>query len=1000
MIPGRVTRMALEPTRTGVFRGACAEYCGLSHARMQLLAVVMEPADFDAWLEAQREPARPPDGARAAAGAAAFDALGCGACHTVRGTRADGVIGPDLTHVGEPPQPRRGRARQRRAWLHALAAGDRPHQAGRPHARLPHAPVAGARRAGHLPRGPAVSTVSDPDPLREAPPEHVRRAQEERLLAAWRTPRGLRYWSAVNNSVVGVWYTAMALAFFLFGGVLALIMRVQLAFPQSALVSSELYDQLFTLHGSVMMFLFAVPVFEAFSIFVLPEMLAARDLPFPRLSAYGFWCFVIGGLFVCGSIFFGAGPRGGWFMYPPLTTSHIEGIGPDIWLLGLSFIEVASIAAAVELIVGILKCRPPGMRINLIPLYSWYVLVVGAMIVFAFPPLIAGDILLELERAFDWPFFDPERGGDPLLWQHLFWIFGHPEVYIVFLPSVALVAMIVPTFARTPMVGYGWVVLAALGTGFLSFGLWVHHMFTTGLPGISLSVFSAASEAVAIPTGVQFFCFIATILAGRLRMSVPILFVLGGLSTFVIGGLTGVMVALVPFDLQAHDTYFVVGHLHSVLIGGTIFPIFAAIHYFFPLVRGKTLSERLGRVSFWLMFVGFNVTFVPMHLTGLLGMPRRVYTYPADLGIDALNLISTVGAFVLAAGVLVFAIDVLRPRRAQPRAPRNPWEAGTMEWLAEVPDKPWGVRSIPEIDGRYPLWDQPSFVRDVDQGRFYLPDAEEIKRETLVTTPVDAKPIQCLRVPGPTFLTLGAAAFTGGAFILATFHLWWLALASSVLALFTILAWLWTGTAVIPEKERKPVGLGLTLPLYASGPASVGWWAMLITMLADLTALLALLFGYLFYWTAKADFPPPEARALGLAWPALGVGGLLVSWLLTLAARRANRADRAGLFYGAIGGAVAMAILGSVALVLAPHTAGFDPTRHVHAAMVWLLLLWTVVHAGLGVVMQLYCAMRRLAARMDARHDIDIANVSLYWHFVASSAVLAVGLVAGFPWVA
>jgi cytochrome c oxidase subunit I+III len=521
-----------------------------------------------------------------------------------------------------------------------------------------------------------------------------------------------------------------------------------------------------------MMFLFAVPIFEAFSILALPQMLGARDLPFPRLSAYSYWCFLIGGTFVCGSIFFDAAPKGGWFMYPPLSSSYQPGIGADIWLLGLSFIEIASIAAAVELIVGVLKCRPPGMRINLMPLYAWYILVVAGMILFAFPPLIAGDILLELERAFDWPFFDPSRGGDPLLWQHLFWIFGHPEVYIVFLPSVALVATIVPTFARRPIVGYSWVVLAAVGIGFLSFGLWVHHMFTTGLPGVSVAFFSAASQAVAIPTGIQIFCFLATLLIGNATRSVPLSFVLAGLVTFIIGGLTGVMVAVAPFDFQAHDTFFVVGHLHYVLIGGTVFPIIAGVYYFYPLVANKLLSNRIGVVVFWLTFVGFNVTFLPMHWTGLLGMPRRIFTYPEFLEFGTLNFVSTVGAFVLAAGIGLFAIDVLRPRKKQPHSPRNPWNAGTLEWLSEIPAKPWGVRSIPEIDGRYPLWDQPNIVRDVDEGRFYLPDAEEGLRETLVTTPIDARPTQCLRVPGPSFLPMIAAVFTGATFIAATYH-WW-----------------------------------------------------------------------------------------------------------------------------------------------------------------------------------------------------------------------------------
>jgi len=666
------------------------------------------------------------------------------------------------------------------------------------------------------------TTHDDPDPLSEAPPLELQRAQEERLRAAWKMPEGWRYWSAVNNSEVGLWYVTAAFAFFLFAGVLALIMRVQLALPGLSVVSAQTYDELFTMHGSVMMFLFAVPVLEAFSIMVLPEMMGARDLPFPRLSAYGFWCYLIGGVFVCGSLFFGDAPRGGWFMYPPLTTEYVEGHGVDIWLLGLSFIEIASIAAAIELIVGVLKVRPPGMRINLLPLYSWYILVVGAMILFAFPPLIAGDLLLELERAFDWPFFDASRGGDPLLWQHLFWIFGHPEVYIVFLPSIALVAMIVPTFSRTPIVGYGWVVLAAVGTGFLSFGLWVHHMFTTGLPGVSLALFSAASEAIAIPTGIQLFCFIATLLVGRVTLSVPMLYVLGGFSTFVIGGLTGVMVALVPFDLQAHDTYFVVGHLHAVLLGGVIFPIAAGVHYFFPLIRGKKLSPRLGRIAFWLMFVGFNVTFVPMHLTGLLGMPRRVYTYPAELGVGWLNLLSTVGAFVLGLGILVFVIDVLRPKKNQPLSERNPWDAGTLEWTARMPDEAWGIRSIPEIDSRYPLWEQENFQRDVDEGRFYLADAEEGLRETIVSSTVDGKPRQCLRVPGPSWLPLLAAVFTGGVFILGTYHLWWPALASGLAAAAVVIRWLWTGTAQIPEKESKSIGLGVTLPTYRSGAESVG----------------------------------------------------------------------------------------------------------------------------------------------------------------------------------
>jgi cytochrome c oxidase subunit I+III len=747
------------------------------------------------------------------------------------------------------------------------------------------------------------STTTDIEPLSAAPPEELRQAQEKRLLQAWKTPTGWRYWSAVNNSEVGLWYTAMTFFFLLFGGVLALLMRVQLARPNNDFLSAEFYNQAFTVHGSVMMFLFAIPVFEAIAVMFLPQMLGARDLPFPRLSAFGFWCFLLGGIFLSGSILFDAAPRGGWFMYPPLTSTYQPGVGADMWLLGFSFIEIAAIAAAVEMIVGALKTRPPGMRVNLIPLYVWYVLVAAAMILFAFPPLIAGSLLLEVERAFHWPFFNPAGGGDPLLWQHLFWLFGHPEVYIIFLPSVALIVMIVPTFAQRPIVGYSWIVLSAVGTGFLSFGLWVHHMFTTGLPGISLGLFSAASEAVAIPTGVQIFCLIATLFAGRLVKSVPMLYAFGSLVIFVLGGLTGVMVAIAPFDFQAHDTFFVVAHFHYVLIGGALFPIIGGCYYFFPLVNGKQLSERLGKIAFWFAFIGFNVAFLPMHLTGLRGMPRRVFTYAPGLGFDTLNMVSTIGAFILAIGLGIFFWDLVRPKKNQPYAERNPWKAGTLEWVQEMPGKPWGIRSIPEIDGRYPLWEQPNILRDIDEGRFYLPDAEEVKRESIITSVIDAKPEQCIRLPGPSWITLWAGLTLGGFFIFGTFHWWWPALGSLVVATGVILYWLWTGTGIIPEKPEKDVGLGLTLPLYQSGPKSVSWWAMFITMLAVLTAFICLIFGYFFFWTVRPDFIPKPTPGPGVFWPALGATLLLGAWGLTLLARRWNRSDwhGTGQFVGAGG---------------------------------------------------------------------------------------------------
>jgi cytochrome c oxidase subunit I+III len=827
------------------------------------------------------------------------------------------------------------------------------------------------------------------------PPD--RDGQLARLEATWRNPTGWRYFSDVNNSTVGVWYTVAAFSFMLFGGVLALLIRTQLAVPDNDLVSAGTFNQLFTLHGTVMMFLFAVPVFEAVAIIILPAMIGARDLPFPRLSAFGFWCFVIGGVFVCGSIFFDAAPDAGWFMYPPLSTEQ-SGIGTDIWLLGLSFIEVASIAAAVELIVGVLKCRAPGMHINLTPLYGWYVLVVGGMILFAFPPLIAGDLLFELERAFGWPFFDVSRGGDPILWQHLFWIFGHPEVYIIFLPAIALLAMIVPTFARRPIAGYSWIVLSALGTGFLSFGLWVHHMFTTGLPAISLGFFSAASEAVAIPTGIQIFAFIATVMLGRVVRTVPMLFAVGALAIFIVGGLTGVMVAVAPFDFQVHDTYFIVAHLHYTLIGGMLFPVMAGIWYFYPFVTGRALRKRLGIWSFWLMFAGFNVAFLPMHLTGLLGMPRRVFTYGAERGWDWLNLISTVGAFVFAAGFLLLVFDCIRPKRG--RVGRNPWGAGTLEWLTALPTPNYGLRAVPEIRSRYPLWDDPDLPERIDHGEGYLPDAEEGRRETLVTTVLDATPLQVLRVGGPSWVPMLAAFALGTAFILATFSLWLPVILAGLVFLAILLHWLWTGTAEIPEKRDKDIGDGRRLPLHAAGPYSTGWWAMFITLTGDLTAYLSLVFGYFFFWTIHEDFPPPGVDGPGWGWPLAAAFLVLAAWGATFAARRVNAGGSPAAARWLLAAGMVLGIASAAALFAGPWLTGLDPTTHSYPAIVWALVVWILLHLGVGLIMQGYAIARSAFGRLTPDHDADLWNVTLYWHFITASALLTALVIGGFPEVA
>ena len=561
-----------------------------------------------------------------------------------------------------------------------------------------------------------------------------------------------------------------------------------------------------------------------------------------------------------------------------------------------------------------------------------------------------------------------------------------------------------PSFARSRLVGYAWVVMAAVAVGFLSFGLWVHHMYATGLPRMSLSFFAAASTSIAIPMGVQVFAWLATLWEGRPVLRVPMLFILGFLFIFTIGGLTGVMVAVAPFNWQVHDTYFIVAHLHYVLIGGSVLPLFAGLYYYWPLFTGKKLSDRLGRIAFWLMFAGFNVAFFPMHIAGLMGMPRRVYTYPDDLGIGLLNLVSSIGAFVLAAGIAVVVADLLlSPRRS--KGERNPWRAGTLEWLAHPRGDHWGVRTVPVIESRYPIWDQPGFVKAVDEGRFFLPDAEEGRRELIITSVLDARPLQVMRIGGPTAKPMLAAVTLGSVFILTTFHFYLAAVLGSVAALAAILWWLWTGTGIMPEKEEKHAGLGVVLPLHSSGPRSPGWWAMFITMMADSTAFASLVFGYLFYWTIHPEFPPagqpgvegPGVSGPGVQWPMIAMALLLVSWLLTVGAREWNARAQVTAARIALLGAVAASGAGALAALAGPWTTGLEPAAHVYPAIVWVLVIWVAVHAALTIIMLLYVLARSLAGRMTPTHDGDLRNVTVYQHFIALSAVITFPLLAFFP---
>jgi cytochrome c oxidase subunit I len=614
-----------------------------------------------------------------------------------------------------------------------------------------------------------------------------------RPFARPRSHTGLWSWiSTVDHKRIGILYGVTAFTFFIMGGVEALLIRAQLATPNATVVSADEYNQLFTMHGTTMVFLVIMPLAAAFGNYLVPIMIGARDVAFPRLNAFGYWAFLMGGLFLYASFFFGGAPDGGWFGYAP-NTLHPFSVGHriDFWLIALIITGVGSLTAAANFIVTTLNLRAPGMTFMRMPVFVWMNLVVSFLLLFAIPIITVALFELYFDRNFGANYFNANAGGDPVLWQHLFWLFGHPEVYILILPAMGIVSEILPVFSRKPLFGYAVVVFSGIAIGFMGWGVWAHHMFAVGLGPVAQSAFAASTMFIAVPTGVKIFNWLATTWGGDLRLKTPMLFALGFIAMFTIGGLSGVTHAVVPSDYQQTDTYYIVAHFHYVLFGGAIFGLFGGAYYWFPLVTGRMLKEGLGRLHFWLNFIGFNLTFGPMHIIGLQGQPRRTYTYAEGMGWDFWNAVQTIGAMTIALGVLVFIANIVRTLRSAPPAPVDPWDARTLEWTIPMPPPEYNFAELPVVHARDDFWHR-KYTED-EQGRLVRLPAGGANGEAVETKHEETHQEghgegHGIHMPSPSYMpflaSLGFPLIGFGAI-----YGWWWGAAGAVLLLAGVFGW-------------------------------------------------------------------------------------------------------------------------------------------------------------------------------------------------------------------
>jgi cytochrome c oxidase subunit I len=642
-----------------------------------------------------------------------------------------------------------------------------------------------------------MTTVEDATAIVHAPERRVK------ILERPRATTGRFSWvTTVDHKKIAIMYGTLALFFFCVGGIEALFIRLQLAQPNGTILSAARYNEFFTMHGTTMIFLMGMPLAAAFGNYLVPLMIGARDVAFPRLNMLGFWVFAFGGIFLYSSFALGGAPDGGWFGYAPLTSTplangYLPGRGTDFWAVGLIMLGIGSVATSVNFLVTILNLRAPGMSMMRMPVFVWTILVIAFLTLFAMPPVTAALIMVFMDRNFHTNFFNAAAGGDPLMYQNLFWIFGHPEVYILILPGMGIVSEILPVFSRKPLFGYRVVVMSSIAIGFLGWGVWAHHMFATGLGPIAVSAFGLSTMLIAIPTGVKIFNWLATVWGGAVRLRTPMLFALGFIAQFTIGGLSGVMHSIVPSDTQQTDTYFVVAHFHYVLFGGLVFAVFGGFYYWWPKVFGTMLNEKMGKLNFWLMVIGFNLTFFPMHFLGFEGQPRRTYTYPSGMGWDTLNLLATIGAFVIATSVLVFLVNVIFTTRRGEKVGHDPWDARTLEWSIPSPPPEYNFAVVPVVTSLDDHWHH-KYTED-DEGKLVkLPTGGAGEEEQLIPAGFDPHSIH---MPSPSYWPLIfalALPIMGYGFV---FKNWYLLAAGVVIAFFGLNGW-----AIEPSTDPEPSG--------------------------------------------------------------------------------------------------------------------------------------------------------------------------------------------------